>query len=639
MRNLLFLLLCCLFTFHISAQKQIWGTVYQSTEYPYGFIFKTDTEGNNLEVVHVFNSTEGRFPGAIMQASNGRLYGCTERGGKGEITEFHRGGVLYEYDPATDRFRVLVHFSEKNTDFPYDGPKFMHKLTEVSPGILYGSLAFGGLQFGHIFSYNISTEKIQRIASLPSFQGGAGNTTQGNRLNGPMFPAPDGYLYATTERYSQCPVAQPERGTIVRINPSNGNISYAYVNPCSGDDGYYYYSHFIEKNGSLYSVAPLGGSEDKGVIYRFTPATNTLTKKYDFKGGPAGQRPMKMVESGNGRFYGIAEGGAPEPNVPLGSGILFEYDPVTEVFTKKIDFAYENGWIFNVGPYPLDLTQTAGSEKIFGVTSYGVFEYDILTNTTQARGRFGIVAGVGIGISLLAQICKFPAYEPLTSKDYTLCAGSTFSLDLESDNTSAVVWKHNGIVDPTQTTTRLTLNKVKAGDEGSWVAELTNECGTTVTEPVYIHLNQPIIISQSGDTLRTAPTGISYQWINCDNGTPVTGATEPDFVPSQNGSFAIVITYPDQCSDTSDCFTITTISVEESSFRNRITIYPNPVTDILHLAGDARMESATIRNIYGQTLLYQKHPADLDVSGLAQGVYFIAVQTDRGIWKDKFIKE
>ena len=76
------------------SQREIWGTVKNTGQYNYGYIFKTDSIGDNIEIVHQFDNTEGRFPGPIIQAFNGKLYGLTERGGEGELTANHKGGVL-----------------------------------------------------------------------------------------------------------------------------------------------------------------------------------------------------------------------------------------------------------------------------------------------------------------------------------------------------------------------------------------------------------------------------------------------------------------------------------------------------------------------------------------------------------------
>ena len=48
----------------------------------------------------------------------------------------------------------------------------------------------------------------------------------------------------------------------------------------------------------------------------------------------------------------------------------------------------------------------------------------------------------------------------------------------------------------------------------------------------------------------------AYQWLDCDdNYAPIEGATDMVFTATQNGSYALEITF-DACSDTSDCYDI-----------------------------------------------------------------------------------
>lgn len=622
---------------HLCAQYEIWGTVQNTGDYGYGYIFKTDSIGDNIQIVTQFDGANGRYPGAIMQASNGKLYGLTEKGGLGQTSNFNKGGVLYEYDPAIDSFQVLVHFNAADPVFPYDGPKFLQGLTETSPGVLYGSVAFGGNQNGYVFRFDLSSNTLNYAAAIPPFQGGAMNTTQGNRLNGPLFRASDGYLYSTTERYSQCPVAQPDQGAIIRINPNTGNFAYSYVNPCTGIDGYYYYSHFTEIGGSLYSVARLGGTANKGVIYQYTPSTNTFTKKHDFQGGVSGELPTIMILATNGKFYGLASGGATETYLPSGGGIIFEFDPVLNVYTKKIDFSYGNGWIGNVGPFPSYLISSQNG-KLYGTTGNGVFEYNVQTNSTRAAGRFYPIGGNGqVSSSQAVEICRFPNYTFSANTDFMICDGSDFTYDLESDNTTSVVWKQNGIISPLQTSTILSLTDVSANDAGTWTAELTNECGTTVTQAIQINLVPEINVTQINNSLEVTSGGDNFQWIDCATQMPLDGETSVSFTPAESGSYAVAVTNG-PCTDTSECYPFLALSLGEN-MSNTIALYPNPVNDILHLTGDMQIQSVTICNALGQLVLNKEIIGQhIDVSELTEGLYFVSAQTNKGVWKGKFVK-
>lgn len=641
MKKIKLFILLILVSSNLLAQNEIWGTVTNTGEYGYGYIFKTDSIGNNIQIVHQFDNVNGRFPGAIMQASNGKLYGMTGRGGQGELTVNHKGGVLYEYDPAIDSFRVLVHFSQNNSVFPYDGPKYLQGLTEGTPGILYGSVAFGGIQNGYVFSYNILTNTLSNIVSIPTFQGGAMNTTQGNRLNGPLFLATDGYFYSSTERYSQCPIPQPDAGCIIRINPVNNTFSYSYINPCSGTDGYHYYSNFIEEGGSLWSVAESGGLANKGVIYKYTPSNNTYIKKHDFQGGALGESPIPtMVKAGNGKFYGVAAGGISETYLPQGGGILYEIDPVSGIYAQKINFTLSNGWIGNVGPFPFHLISSQNG-KLYGATRNGVFEYNIQTNSTRAASRFYPIGGAGqVETVRVVEICKFPTYAFSSNVNFTVCNGSDFTYDLESDNTTSVVWKHNGNIDPLQTSTTLSLMNISANDTGNWTAELSNACGTTITQVIQINLVPAVNVTQNNNSLEVTSGGDNFQWIDCAIQMPIAGEINSVFTPIESGLYAVEITNG-LCIDTSGCYSVLILSVNENQANNAFKLYPNPVNDILYLEGNAQIQSIIIYDVLGQIVLNGegKGERQINVSKLIKGIYFISIQTGNRLWKTKFLKE
>ncbi len=70
-----------------------------------------------------------------------------------------------------------------DSSFPYDGPMELQGLTEAAPGVLYGSVSYGGLQIGHIFKYTIATHTLQHVVAVPTFLGDATNSIQGNGIH------------------------------------------------------------------------------------------------------------------------------------------------------------------------------------------------------------------------------------------------------------------------------------------------------------------------------------------------------------------------------------------------------------------------------------------------------------------------
>lgn len=639
MKKFLLLYSLCFVTSISFSQKELWGTVSNGGQYGDGYIFKTDSIGNNLQIVHHFDSVYGKNPGALLAASNNKLYGFTTSGGLNN-QGFFSGGVFYEYDLTTSTFKVLQHFGANNPDITgvYPAGDGFRALTEVSPGIIYGQIR-GAYQGGVVFSFNTTTQTISTALNLPTYQGGTTNSTLGNRLEGNLYLAPDGFLYGTTYTNSQCPVPNPSLGSIIRIDPLTNAFSIRYLCPCNGSNGYQFENQFASYNNILYSVAKSGGANNKGVIYSFDPATSIYSNKHNFQGGLLGTQPSPMMKAANGKFYGTANGGTPEPGFPSGCGILFEFDPVNDQFTKKLDFTYGNGFYMNVGPFPFSLIN-GHNGKLYGVTGNGVFEYNTSSNQLVAKGRFPV--GMGWYSPLtpsLTAVCRKPGYLPATDTMLTACEGTDFTFELESDNTVSYVWKQNGAIDNSRTSGILDFTSLAIGDEGVWICEMTNECGTTAGPSVTIDIVQNnAVVTQVGAELH-ASVGDSYQWLNCTNGSaPINGETNQQFAPAVNGNYAVVTTIG-TCSDTSACYHLTDLGIGSSVQMMQIVLAPNPASSEIQLLMDESLsvESVKIRNTTGQ-IVFESHSKLLQIDHLVSGTYFVTVETASGNWNGRFLK-
>src|SRR6478609_1612548 len=106
LRNFFVSLFFLLSFISVTAQKQFWGTVSTGGQYGNGFIFRTDSIGDNLEIAHHFQSAvDGENIGALLLASNNKLYGMAGAGGQKALDVFS-GGTLFEYDLTTNIFTV-----------------------------------------------------------------------------------------------------------------------------------------------------------------------------------------------------------------------------------------------------------------------------------------------------------------------------------------------------------------------------------------------------------------------------------------------------------------------------------------------------------------------------------------------------
>ena len=71
---------------------------------------------------------------------------------------------------------------------------------------------------------------------------------------------------------------------------------------------------------------------------------------------------------------------------------------------------------------------------------------------------------------------------------------------------------------------------------------------------------------------------------------------------------------------------------------NKISIYPNPATDILNIDTKNAIRQICIINSLGQEVIRTYNTKQINISDLDNGVYFINVLSDNTLIKQKFIK-
>ena len=151
-----------------------------------------------------------------------------------------------------------------------------------------------------------------------------------------------------------------------------------------------------------------------------------------------------------------------------------------------------------------------------------------------------------------------------------------------------------------------------------------------------------ITTSLNGTTITATENsaGVTYQWLDCNNNKAIIpNETAQSFTATTNGNYACQIT--NGCAiDTTACVSITGVGISENSINNQITVYPNPATTKLSIDNvELKISSIMIIDLTGKTVK-TVIPANntIDVSNLIKGIYFLQVQTEKGVINRKFIK-
>jgi hypothetical protein len=88
----------------------------------------------------------------------------------------------------------------------------------------------------------------------------------------------------------------------------------------------------------------------------------------------------------------------------------------------------------------------------------------------------------------------------------------------------------------------------------------------------------------------------------------------------------------------------TTASLNEMSNIKDFSIFPNPASDNINIETTTQGNNTiiTIYNLHGQQLMQcemKETKTQIDISSLAQGMYFVKIESDEGIAVRKIVKE
>jgi hypothetical protein len=149
-------------------------------------------------------------------------------------------------------------------------------------------------------------------------------------------------------------------------------------------------------------------------------------------------------------------------------------------------------------------------------------------------------------------------------------------------------------------------------------------------------------VVQSGISLIAQNISATYQWINCTSNQLIPGAINQSYTPNVNGSYAAIIT---QCgiSDTSTCFTINNVGLDEIENDSEMLIYPNPATSSFSIKVPVNDEVIQVRifNMIGELVsnkLFNGNDIIVhDISNLSSETYTVEVKSESRSLKKKLV--
>ncbi len=151
-------------------------------------------------------------------------------------------------------------------------------------------------------------------------------------------------------------------------------------------------------------------------------------------------------------------------------------------------------------------------------------------------------------------------------------------------------------------------------------------------------------VTRFGNTLTASAANATYQWVDCNNGNaPIAGETNKSFTPTQNGSYAVIVTQGN-CGLLSTCFTISNVGVSDNNMSPNILLYPNPTEgsvtiDLNQTCTNLKIE---VRDIAGRLISKTAQNSAAVIHLIIEGevgFYNITLLSDEGKATIKVLKE
>ena len=262
----------------------LYGTTLEGGANIKGAIFKV-TPAGVLTALYSFAGTDGQSPMAgLVQASDGNFYGTTNAGGA------NSSGTIFKVTPSGTLTTLYSFCALSNCT---DGKNSMAGLVQASDGNLYGTTTAGGANGdGAIFKITLAGA----YSTLYSFSG-----PDGSAPYAPLMQAADGNLYGVTGGGGSTGA-----GTIFKITLAGALTTLHSFNTTDGGEPY---GALIQAtDGNFYGTTERGGTNNFGTVFKITPA-GAFASLYSFAETDGEQVYAGLVQASDGNLYGTTYGG------------------------------------------------------------------------------------------------------------------------------------------------------------------------------------------------------------------------------------------------------------------------------------------------------------------------------------------
>ncbi len=272
-----------------ASDGKLYGTSWQGGTTEQGAIYRVNADGTGFTVIFSFPGGPGREPSAgLIEGSDGALYGVTAY-------------VAFRVGKDGSNYTNLHNFGNSG-----DGAFPLGRLVEGDGGVLFGTTSGGGTGGGAgdgtVFRLN---KDGTGYAVMHSFSSGDGDP---KAPQSGLLKASDGFLYG--QAWSGGPNAS---GGLFKIGQDGSGYTNLHQFGSFPGDGRLPFSDLIEgTNGALYGTTLRGGDDDVGVVFMINKDGTGYTNIHSFPptGGAGAWYPMVgLLLASDGKLYSLTEDG------------------------------------------------------------------------------------------------------------------------------------------------------------------------------------------------------------------------------------------------------------------------------------------------------------------------------------------
>lgn len=142
-------------------------------------------------------------------------------------------------------------------------------------------------------------------------------------------------------------------------------------------------------NGKYYGVTEFGGANGIGTLFSYDPGTGAYATLYSMSSTSGGQPIRGMVQASNGRLYGTCS-----TNGANSYGTLWDFNPNTNAFTKRVDMTQTNGRLPKGAPVVASNGRLYGTTVLGGTSNLGIiYEFNPSTNGYTKKIDLALLTG------------------------------------------------------------------------------------------------------------------------------------------------------------------------------------------------------------------------------------------------------